>query len=265
MSSSTEPDFWRRSSSARSWVELSEKSGSPVTTKSVAAQTERPDRRQRRVAQAVGPARPPAHPEEIEAGQQPRLRTQESRRRQQHEHRQATARPAGFERPGPDHDRHERDVDVAAHGKRGEVEARQHQQGRDRPDEGREAKTPEPVGAGGQHGQREQGEEHQHPVRAVAEQRQPGADEDRERMLGGRPVGLEARQMEVEQLPSPDQRVVAVVVRIGLLDEEADQRQQDQHAETPRGRASRRRRAKASQQPQGSGHASLNGGAFHRG
>src|SRR5206468_4208999 len=61
------------------------------------------------------------------------------------------------------------------------------------------------------------------------------AEGDRERMLGGRAIGLEARQMPVEDLPPPDQRVVAVVVGVGDPDEESDDRHDRKAAERPWG------------------------------
>ena len=65
----------------------------------------------------------------------------------------------------------------------------------------------------------------------VAERHQQRAERDRQRMLGRRPVGLEGQLVEAEQLAAPQQRVVRVVVRIGRVGDEEDDRREHEHAE----------------------------------
>ena len=128
--STPEPDFCRWSSAARSFVEVSEKSGLPVTTKSVATQPSGADRRS---AARSGCGRARTRPSSStgsrgRTGATPRGASGPPRRAAGT--RQAAPRPRGLQRAGPDDRRHERDVDVAAHRERGEVEAGQDQERR---------------------------------------------------------------------------------------------------------------------------------------
>ena len=59
-------------------------------------------------------------------------------------------------------------------------------------------------------------------VAALAQQRQQRARGDRERMLGRHAETLEERGLQVEHLAAPQQRVVGVVVRVRREDEKAD-------------------------------------------
>ena len=203
----------------------------------------RPDRGQRRIAEALGPVRVPAHPEEVDARQDPCLGAQQTCGGEQQEDDRPAARPRDLQRAGP-HDRgHEGDVEVGPHGERGEVEAGQHEERGQRPDERREAQAPEAVRAGRQGHEREQRDQHHHPVGVLAEQRQRGPEHDRQRVLGGRPVGLEARLLERQHLLAPEQRVVAVVVRVRHPCEEPDRRPGRTARRTPRRQGSRQRSA----------------------
>ena len=157
----------------------------------------------------------------------------------------------------PHHQRHVRDVDVAAGGEEPEVEARQHQHGGDAAHERREGDLAEPVDAPDQPQEGREDHRDPQPVAALAEQRQQRAGGDRQRMLGRHPEALEARLREVEHLLAPQQRVVRVVVGIGRVDEEPDGEGQAQQRRTRRARSARRRAtAHASERgPPGEGQA----------
>ena len=161
-------------------------------------------------------------PQPVEPDQQPRLGTHQTGHPEQHEDRQPAPFSLRLKRRRPDNHRQVRDVDVAARGEEAEVQARAHQCRGDDADDRREACGGKPVHAGGQRHERRQRRRDHQPVAGAPEQRHPGAEQDRERMLGRRPVGLKRRQMPVQQLAAPQQRVEAVVGRVRRIDEESD-------------------------------------------
>ena len=106
---------------------------------------DRADRRERGVAEALRPGRRPRHPQEVQAGEQPRLRAQQARAREQDPHRPAAPGALALEHRRPEDQRHVGHVDVPAGGEEGEVEAGEQQRRRDHPDERREGELAEPV------------------------------------------------------------------------------------------------------------------------
>ena len=171
----------------RSSCRCSENSGSPVTAKSTAAHGTGPIAASAAQRDPLAASSRPGQPEPVEAGQHPRLRPQQAGERQQHQHERAAARPLGLQHAGPHHQRHVGDVDVAAGGEEGEVEARQQQRRGDRADQRREGDPPEPVDPRDQRQERGDGQADPDAVAAVAEQAQRGAGDDRQRVLGRRP------------------------------------------------------------------------------
>ena len=196
---------------------------------------DRADRRERGVAEALRPGRRPRHPQEVQAGEQPRLRAQQARAREQDPHRPAAPGALALEHRRPEDQRHVGHVDVPAGGEEGEVEAGEQQRRRDHPDERREGELAEPVDP--PHHQQEAHERHAdpHAVAGLPQQAQQRAGDDRERMLGRHPEALEHRLGAVEHLPPPQQRVVGVVVRIGRVDEEPDREAEAQQRERDAG------------------------------
>ena len=194
---------------------------------------ERRDRGERGVAGALAPGRAAAHPQEVEAGEDPRLRAQQPRRAEQHEHRPAAAGARRLEHRRPHDERQVRDVDVAARGEEREVEAREQQQrGGDRADQRREG---DPSRAG------------RPPTPATGTRRassppstrsppSPSSDSSAPTAIAsgcsvGTAEALEERRLQVEHLAAPQQRVVGVVVRVGGEDEEPDEEAHAQHGE----------------------------------
>ena len=141
------------------------------------------------------------------------------------------ARRARLDHRRPDDDREVGDVDVAAGGEEREVKARHEQPGGDRADERREGGLGERVDGGHEREEREHGGGDHDAVGAVAQRRQQRAEGDRQRVLGRRPVGGERQRVEADELASPQQRVVGVVVRIRRVDEVADERDERERAQ----------------------------------
>ena len=139
----------------------SENSGSPVTRKSTVAHVERPAGGERGEDEALPPGRLPGHPDQYIAARNHASGRSMPGEREQDQHRHAAPRARGLERRRPHHERHVRDVDVAARGQERVVEARQQQRGGDRADQRRGGDPAEPVDAGDQH--QERAEDHRHP------------------------------------------------------------------------------------------------------
>ena len=179
----------------------------------------------------------PEAPQPVQAAQQPCLRAHEPRAGQQHEDDRAASRALRLERRGPHDEGQVRDVDVGARGQEGEVEARAQQGGGRQADERPERGCRQAVQAGGEHDERRQRRADHDPVGRIADDREHHPEGDGERMLGRRAVAVEGRLDPVQQLAPPQQGVVAVVVRIGRVDEEPDhgaQREDDQREHRPR-------------------------------
>src|SRR5215218_7218633 len=81
---------------------------------------------------------------------------------------------------------------------------------------------------------RQRGADHD-PVGVVAHQREQRPERDRERVLGRRAVGVEARQRPLQRLAAPQQRVVRVVVRERREDDEPGDRAEDESGQRERG------------------------------
>ena len=182
---------------------------------------ERPERGERGVLRARAPVHGPRDPEEVEAGDQPRLGPEHPRHGEHEEHGRAAARRARLEHRRPDDDRHVRDVDVPAGGVEGEVQARADERRGHEPDERRERLAPQPVDPGDERDERRDAEEDPDPLRDVAERREHRADPDGQRMRRRRAVRVVGWELPVEQLTAPEQRVVRVVVRVRREREEA--------------------------------------------
>jgi hypothetical protein len=198
-----------------------------------------PDHRRRAGQDGVADPRRPVGgqeaPQEVQAAQQPRLGAHEPRAGQQHEHRRAAPRTLRLERRRPHHEGQVGDVDVAARGEEGEVEARAQQGGGRQPDERPERGPREAVQAGGEDDERGQRGADHDAIGGIAHDRQQRPEGDGERVLRRRAVAVEGRLDPVEQLAAPQQRVVAVVVGIGRVDQEPDQRAQREGRERQRG------------------------------
>ncbi len=182
----------------------------------------------------------PDDPQRVQPRQHPRLRAHEPGQRQQHPHHTAAARSRHLERRRPDHESHVGDVDVPARGQKREVQPAGEQQRRDDADDGPEDLLAERVHPRHQPDEGQHADREQHAVAAFADRRQRDAQGDPQRVLRRRAVRVEGRQPAVEDLPSPQQRVERVVVRIRREGEEARQRGGRQQREGDRLVAARR-------------------------
>ena len=183
-------------------------------------------RRHGREGDPASPARVPARPEDVQAREDPRLRAQHRREHEEEEHRVAASRPAQLQHRGPDDERQVAGIDVAARREEREVEAGDHQRGRDRSDQRRERGLAELVEAEDERDERRDGQRDEEPIRPVPGEREDRPDRDGQRVLGRRAVGLERERLEAEQLAAPDQAVDGVVVRIRRVQQEATERAQ---------------------------------------
>ena len=144
---------------------------------------------------------------------------------------------SGLHRRRPEHQRQERLVDVRA---RGVEQQRERRAGERR---GQPRRPLAEDGAAEREDpchERDVGENRDEDEKAVgvlAHQAEQRADEQEQRMLRRRGVGIESRRLTVEQLAAPDQVVVGVVVGIGRderpgQDAREQQPAQRQHRET---------------------------------
>ena len=197
-----------------------EKSGSPVTIRSVAIQISGAAADEQRARMRSPPGRPGNSPQPVQPAQQPGLRAQQPGAAAAGPDRRAAARALGLEHAGPDDERQERDVEVAARGQEREVEARAEDRRRDQPDERRErrasrgGRAPAPApGSSRASARPARGRRRGRAARA------PSPKSDPQRVLGRRAVGVEARERAVAQLAAPEQRVDRVVVGVRRVDE----------------------------------------------
>ena len=197
---------------------------------------ERPDeRRGEGQCEQAGKQRPRTAraPRPVEAREKPGLRAQQPGEREQRHDARPAARPLGLERRGPQHEGEERHVDVGPRGVEQQREARCRQQRRDDPGPRTEDRAAEPVDGPHERDEGEARDQHEHAIGVRAGER-PGqrGEQEIERVLGRRLVGLQRRLVAVQELAPPDQVVVGVVVRIGAderPDDHGARRQQRDH------------------------------------
>ena len=183
---------------------------------------------EQRVADELRARRGRREVEPVDARQQPRLRPQQPGEREQREHGPAAARPAQLQQRRAEHHQVERQVEHRPQREQLHVRARDHHGERDQRDQPAEQPLREQVDDGVEAEQPEQRREHEDPVARRPERRQRPRHERRERMRRRRAEDVVVGQVAVAQLLAPDERVVRVVVRIGLPDEE--DREHREHA-----------------------------------
>ena len=170
-------------------------------------------------------------PEPVDAAEQPRLRPQQAGEHEQREDGPAGARAAQLEQGrGEDH---QVEGQVEHRPQREQLHVRAGQQHGDG-DEG-DRPSQQPLREGEHDGEEadvaEQRDEHQDAVAGRAERRHRPGHQRRERVRRGRAEHVVVRQVAVEELLAPDQRVVRVVVRIRLPDDEDHERRDDARGE----------------------------------
>ncbi len=230
----SERPLLRPSSSARPLVCCCEKSGSPVTMKSLATHRSGAETTISTSSIAFPPGGLREEPQPVEAAQHPRLRAQQARERQQEQDRPAAPGSLGLQDAGPDHDREVRDVHVAACGEEREVEPRADDDRGEDADERGERRAPEAVEPDDEHHEAREREEDQHAVPPIPQERDQRAEDHGQRMLRRRAVGVERRQVTVQQFAAPEQRIGRVVVRVRRVHERPHDDDQDEGAEQQR-------------------------------
>ena len=175
--------------------------------------------------------------EPVDAGQQPRLRPQQPGEREHEQHRPAAARPAQLEQRRAEDHQVEGQVEHRAQREQLHVGAGDHHGDREQRDHAPEQPLGEHERDDVEPEQPEQREQHEDPVARGPERRHHPRDQRRERMRRRRAEDVVVRQVPVRQLLAPDERVVGVVVRIGLPDDVHDEHHEHAEAEQRVGQA----------------------------